>query len=92
MSNRPSVTFRRTQPGPIERAWVHLTAPELLPALFGPESSIEPRAGGRVSLMGWHSMLDIVEAALRGEKIEERSIYMKKNAALTGVDLANLAR
>lgn len=42
--------------------------------------------------MGWHTFLDILGAALRGEKVEERSTYMKKNAALYGVDLNNLAR
>jgi uncharacterized protein YndB with AHSA1/START domain len=42
--------------------------------------------------MGWHTFLDILGATLRGEKVEERSTYMKKNAALYGVDLNNLAR
>lgn len=42
--------------------------------------------------MGWHTMLDILEAGLRGQKIEERPVYMRKNAALYGVDLSNLAR
>ena len=157
------VTFRRVLPGPIERVWAHLTEPSQLPAWFGADSSIEPRQGGRVSLMGghirgvvtrwqpptkliytwnvfgpddppdavsaypesyptfdleargsdvvltfqhfpvlerfmpqnamgWHTMLDILRASLRGERIEERPVYMKKNAALYGVDLANLTR
>ena len=42
--------------------------------------------------MGWHTFLDMLGAALRGEKVEERGFYMKKNAARYGVDLANLAR
>jgi hypothetical protein len=42
--------------------------------------------------MGWHTFLDIVGAGIRGETIAERPVYMKKNAALYGVDLANLAR
>jgi uncharacterized protein YndB with AHSA1/START domain len=42
--------------------------------------------------MGWHTMLDILEAGLRGQKIEERPVYMRKNAALYGVDLGNLTR
>ena len=42
--------------------------------------------------MGWHSMLDILMATLRGERVEERSAYTAKNAALYGVDLRNLAR
>jgi uncharacterized protein YndB with AHSA1/START domain len=157
------VVFRRTLPGPIEKVWAHITDTKLLPAWFGGDSSIEPRQGGAVRLMGghirgvvtqwrpprklvytwnvfgpndgsdavseypesyptfelaphggdvvltfrhfpvvgpfvpqnamgWHTMLDILGSALRGEEIEERSAYMKKNAAIYGVDLANLAR
>jgi uncharacterized protein YndB with AHSA1/START domain len=159
----PSVTFTRILPGPIERVWSFIAETKNLPAWFGNDSTIEPRQGGKVSLMGghirgtvtqwqppkklvytwnvyepsdppnatsafpesyptfeldpagndvrltlthfpvlerfvnqnamgWHTMLDIVSAGLRGQKIEERPVYMKKNAALYGVDLANLAR
>lgn len=42
--------------------------------------------------MGWHTMLDILAATLRGEKVEDRAVYAKKNAGLYGVDLGNLAR
>jgi uncharacterized protein YndB with AHSA1/START domain len=42
--------------------------------------------------MGWHTYLDMLEAAVRGEPIEDRPVYMKRNAALYGVDLSNLAR
>ena len=42
--------------------------------------------------MGWHTMLDILDATLRGEPVAERAVYMRKNAALYGVDLNNLAR
>jgi len=42
--------------------------------------------------MGWHTLLDMLATALRGEKVEERPFYMKKNAALYGVDLNNLVR
>jgi uncharacterized protein YndB with AHSA1/START domain len=42
--------------------------------------------------MGWHTMLDILEAGLRGKSIEERPVYMKKNAAIYGVDLSDLQR
>ena len=44
------------------------------------------------SAMGWHSMLDILEATLRGEPVQDRSVYSAKNAALYGVDMNNLAR
>ena len=163
MSTVPCVRFTRTLPGPIERVWSFIAQSDRLPAWFGAESSIEPRQGGRVSLMGghicgvvtqwqppkklvytwnvfgpddppdavsaypesyptfaletrgsevvltfthfpvlerfvaqnamgWHTMLDILDAALRGERIEERQVYMKKNAALYGADLNNLTR
>ena len=163
MSSVACVRFTRTLPGPIERVWSFLAQTDRLPAWFGADSSIEPRAGGPVSLMsghirgvvtqwqpprklvytwnvfgpndppdavsaypesyptfeleprgsevlltfthfpvlerfvaqnamGWHTMLDILGAALRGEKIEERPVYMKTNAALYGVDLNNLTR
>jgi uncharacterized protein YndB with AHSA1/START domain len=42
--------------------------------------------------MGWHTMLDIIEAVVRTGKSEERRVYTQKNAALYGVDLNNLAR
>lgn len=42
--------------------------------------------------MGWHTYLDMLEAALRGEKPQPRAHYMQKNAALYGVDLAELQK
>ena len=158
-----SVTFDRMLPGPIERVWEHLTVPAKLKGWFGEESTIEPRLGGRVHLMGghvrgtitqwrpphmlaytwnvfgpgdgddavsafpesylslmleprgkdvllrlkhvpvldrfdnhnkmgWHTFLDILSATLKGEEVKPRPEYMKKNAALYGVDLANLQR
>jgi uncharacterized protein YndB with AHSA1/START domain len=42
--------------------------------------------------MGWHTFLDMIGAALRGEKVEDRGFYARKNAALYGVDLDNLVR
>lgn len=42
--------------------------------------------------MGWHTFLDMLEAAVRGETVEERAEYMKRNAALYGINLANLTR
>ena len=163
MSSLSCVTFTRVLPGPIERVWDFITDPSLLPQWFGDDSRIEPRQGGRVSLMGghirgvvtqwrpptkliytwnvfepdapadaasaykesyptfaleargadvlltfshfpilarftpqnamgWHTMLDIIAAAARGEAPHARAHYTQKNAALYGVDLANLAR
>jgi uncharacterized protein YndB with AHSA1/START domain len=42
--------------------------------------------------MGWHSFLDMLGAALRGEPAEPRQALMQRNAARYGVDLSNLAR
>ena len=43
--------------------------------------------------MGWHTYLDMLSARrLKGEPVEDRPVYMQRNAALYGVDLDNLAR
>jgi hypothetical protein len=42
--------------------------------------------------MGWHTFLDMLTAALRGEPAEPRMVHMQRNAARYGVDLANPAR
>ena len=44
------------------------------------------------NMMGWHTFLDILGAAARGEPVEARSAYMQRNAALYGIDLGNLQR
>jgi len=44
------------------------------------------------NMMGWHTFLDILDAALRGEAIAPRPTYMRRNAAIYGVDLDALAR
>lgn len=49
-----AVRFARTFPGPVERVWGYLTIPSKLSAWFGDNSTIEPRAGGAVNLMGGH--------------------------------------
>lgn len=40
--------------------------------------------------MGWHTFLDLLAHALRGEPPQARRAFMEKNAALYGVDLSNL--
>jgi uncharacterized protein YndB with AHSA1/START domain len=163
MTKVPSITFKRILPGPIEKVWSFITDTRNLPAWFGDNSSIDPKHGGAVKLMGghirgivtqwqppkkliytwnvfgpndpadavsefpesyptfeleargddvmltfthfpilerfvrqnamgWHTMLDILEAGLRGQRIEERAVYMNKNAALYDVDLNALQR
>ncbi|HEX7967194.1 MAG TPA: SRPBCC domain-containing protein, partial [Stellaceae bacterium] len=42
--------------------------------------------------MGWHTYLDLLSAAVRGEPPQTREAHMKRNAARYGVDLANLQR
>jgi uncharacterized protein YndB with AHSA1/START domain len=42
--------------------------------------------------MGWHSFLDMLGAAVRGEVVEDRRFYMERNAKLYGVDLNHLER
>jgi uncharacterized protein YndB with AHSA1/START domain len=42
--------------------------------------------------MGWATFLDIVGDAARGREVQPRRAYMERNAALYGVDLADLAR
>jgi len=42
--------------------------------------------------MGWHTFLDILEAGLNAQPVEQRAAYMQRNAALYGVDLTNLQR
>ncbi|HEY8489915.1 MAG TPA: SRPBCC family protein [Dehalococcoidia bacterium] len=48
------VRFQRLLPGPIERAWRFLTESEHLAGWLGPGSTIEPRAGGAVSIAEGH--------------------------------------
>jgi uncharacterized protein YndB with AHSA1/START domain len=73
-----------------------------------PTFELEPREGNQVALtfthlpilerfvpqsaVGWHTMLDILIATLNGESIEDRAVFMGKNAELYNVDLNNLAR
>ena len=42
--------------------------------------------------MGWSTFLDILADTAHGREVKPRRAYMEKNAALYGVDLANLQR
>lgn len=44
------------------------------------------------SAMGWHTMLDILTAALNSKEVPDRAELAKKNAGLYGVDLDRLER
>ncbi len=44
------------------------------------------------NMMGWHTFLDMLGAAVRGETVAARADYMKRNAAVYGIDLSNLQR
>jgi uncharacterized protein YndB with AHSA1/START domain len=50
-----------------------------------------PEAMQKQTAMGWHTMLDLVAAGLRGE-FPRRADLFPKNAALYGVDITNLAK
>jgi uncharacterized protein YndB with AHSA1/START domain len=41
----------------------------------------------KLNAMGWHTFLDMVEAAARGATVESRETYMMRNAERYGVDL-----
>ena len=160
MFRAPAVRFERQLPGTTASVWAHLTDCSKLTGWYGDDSSIEPREGGAVRLMGghirgvvtqwrpecrlahtwnvfspgdaespfpesyltidlephdggvrlvlthvpvlerfetqnamgWHTFLDTLEDTLAGRAIRPRPEYMRKNAALYGVDLANLQR
>jgi uncharacterized protein YndB with AHSA1/START domain len=42
----------------------------------------------KLNAAGWHSFLDMVDAAARGAPVEPRETYMKRNAGRYGVDLS----
>lgn len=48
-----------------------------------------PESMHKLTAMGWHTMLDIVEAGLKGE-FPKRADLFPKNAALYGVDISKL--
>jgi hypothetical protein len=44
------------------------------------------------TMMGWHTLLDLLEAGTRGEEVKPRGHYMQRNAALYSVELDNLQK
>jgi hypothetical protein len=45
-----------------------------------------------INLWGWHTFLDMLGAALRGDPAGPRQAHMQRNAERYGVDLSNLVR
>jgi len=50
-----------------------------------------PQAMQNQTMMGWHTMRDLMEAGLRGEHLKRADLF-SKNATLYGVDIANLKK
>jgi uncharacterized protein YndB with AHSA1/START domain len=50
-----------------------------------------PESMQKQTMMGWHTMLDLIAAGLDGD-FPKRADLFPKNAALYGVDMANLKR
>ena len=50
-----------------------------------------PDAMQNQTMMGWHTMLDLIEAGLKDD-FPKRSDLFPKNAALYGVDMSNIKR
>ena len=42
----------------------------------------------KLNAMGWHTFLDMADAAARGVAVESREAYMKRNAERYGIDLS----
>jgi hypothetical protein len=42
--------------------------------------------------MGWHTYLDMVDAAVHGVPVEPREVLAERNAERYGVDLSNMPR
>lgn len=43
----------------------------------------------KLNAMGWHTFIDMVDAAVRGDPVQGRDYYMAENARQYGVDLSN---
>ncbi len=50
-----------------------------------------PQTMQNQTMMGWHTMLDLIEAGLKGKFPKRRDLF-PKNAALYGVDMNNINR
>jgi uncharacterized protein YndB with AHSA1/START domain len=90
-------TWNVFQPGEAVSAWP-LSYLEFALAQDGANTKLTlthrpiPKRMQPQTMMGWHTFLDMMAAAARGESVGPRDSYMKKNAGLYGVDLDNLKR
>src|SRR5262249_10871762 len=44
----------------------------------------------KLHAMGWHTYLDMIETAVRGQPVETRDAYMQRNAKRYGIDPVEL--
>ena len=91
---RLAYTWNVYNPGdatsPYPESYVILT---LAPAAEGTTFTLEHlpvlESFVKLNAMGWHSFVDMVDAAVRGEPVHGRDHYMAENARHYGVDLSN---
>jgi uncharacterized protein YndB with AHSA1/START domain len=89
-------TWNVFSPGETESKWpVSYLEFELAPEGNGTRLSLThrpiPAAMQNQTMMGWHTMLDLIEAGLRGD-FPKRADLFPANAALYGVELDNLKK
>lgn len=91
---RLAYTWNVYNPGdatsPYPESYVILT---LAPAAEGSRFTLEHlpvlESFVKLNAMGWHTFVDMVDAAVRGEPVQGRDHYMAQNARQYGVDLGN---
>jgi uncharacterized protein YndB with AHSA1/START domain len=71
-----TVRFRRTLPGPIERVWAYWTDPSLRATWFA-SGTMEPRAGGALTLIFRHQDFAVGEPIPEKYKAMETGITMQ---------------
>jgi uncharacterized protein YndB with AHSA1/START domain len=89
-------TWNVFQPGETESAWPVSYLEFSLDATDGGTRLVLmhrpiPEAMHKLTAMGWHTMLDLIQAGLNGD-FPKRADLFPKNAALYGVDLGKLKK
>jgi uncharacterized protein YndB with AHSA1/START domain len=90
-------TWNVFAPGETESAWpVSYLEFALAPKKGGTALTLThrpiPKTMSPQTMMGWHTFLEMLTAALDGGGVEDRESLMRKNAPLYGVDFDNLRR